>query len=170
MRGPEEKIRNLKFPETRPELISCLAFFAWLLSCNAKLSNALGPLRDLARPKTRFLPNQQQCDAFQSAKDCLLDPALGRIWTPSSRMEDDIILATDSSHYALGAVLLQKLPPTSVEIAAGVPADAKQLYIVQVFSKTLPPEKRQIPIFSKSFTLWIWPWTSLIFFFVPDHL
>ena len=66
-------------------------------------------------------------------------------------MEDDIILATDSSHYALGAVLLQKLPPTSVEVAVGVPADAKQLYLVQVFLKTLPPKKHQIPIFLKEF-------------------
>ena len=146
-----EKIRNLTFPETRPELISCLAFFAWFLSCNAKLSDALGPLRDLARPKTRYLPTKQHRDAFQSAKDRLLDPALGRIRTPSSNLEDDLILATDSSHYALGAVLLQKLSPTSAEIAAGVPADAKQLYIVQIFSKTLPPEKRQIPIFLKEF-------------------
>ena len=64
-----EKIKNLKFPETRPELISALAFFAWFLSCNPRLSDALGPLRDLAKPKTRFKPTKEHEDAFQAAKD-----------------------------------------------------------------------------------------------------
>ena len=146
-----EKIQNLKFPETKAELISSLAFFSWFLSCNPRLSDAMGPLRDLAKPKVKFLPTQAHREAFEQAKARLLDPALGRLRTPSSRIEDDIIVATDSSHYALGAVVLQKLPPTSTEVAAGVPADEKQLYLVQVISKTLPPEKRNLPIYIKEF-------------------
>ena len=146
-----EKIKNLQFPETKPELISALAFFSWFLSCNPKLSDALGPLRDLAKDKVRFIPTQVHRDAFEAAKARLLDPALGRLRSPSSRLEDNLIVATDSSHYALGVVILQHLPPTSAEVAEGVPADAKQLYIVQVFSKSLPPEKRCAPIWIKEF-------------------
>ena len=146
-----EKIRNLKFPETKSELISSLAFFSWFLTCNPKLSDALGPLRDAAKSNVRYAPNQDHRDAFELAKKRLLDPALGRIRSPSTRLEDDLFVATDSSHHALGVVILQKLPPTLAEVAAGVPADSKQLYIVQVFSKTLPPEKRPLPIWWKEF-------------------
>ena len=146
-----EKIKNLQFPETKPGLISALAFFSWFLSCNPKLSDALGPLRDLAKDKVRFIPTQLHRDAFDKAKTRLLDPNLGRLRSPSSRLEDDIIVATDSSHYALGVIILQRLPPTSAEVEDGVPADSKQLYIVQVFSKSLPPEKRPAPIWVKEF-------------------
>ena len=146
-----EKIRGLKFPETKAELVSSLAFFSWFLSCNPRLSDALGPLRDLAKPKVRYCLSQDHRDAFKQAKDRLLDPKLGRIRAPSTRLEDDILIATDSSHYLLGVIALQKLPPTSVEIENGVQADSKQLYIVQVFSKSLPPEKRCLPIYIKEF-------------------
>ena len=147
----KEKIKNLRFPEDKAQLVSALAFFSWFLGNNPRLSDALGPLRDLAKPKIKFRPTQLHRDAFEAAKERLLDPALGRLRAPSSRLEDELILATDSSHYALGAVLLQKLPPTSKEVEAGVPADSRNVYIVQVFSKTLPVEKRCLPIYIKEF-------------------
>ena len=111
--------------------MSCFFCMVPLLQCQAQQRFGTPSRSGLTKNSISSKSTTLRC--FPPAKDRLLDPALGRIRAPSNHMEDDIILATDSSHYALGAVLLQKLPPTSDEIAAGVPADAKQLYIVQVF-------------------------------------
>ena len=146
-----EKIKSLQFPTNKTELISTLAFISWFLGANLKLSDALGPLRDLAKKNVRFKPTQLHQDAFEAAKSRLLDPALGRLRSPSPRVEDQLIVATDSSHYALGVIVLQHLLPTSAEVADGVPEGEKQLYIVQVTSKTLPLEKRTLPIYIKEF-------------------
>ena len=54
----KEKIKNLKFPETKAEMVSALAFFSWFLGNNPRLSDAMGPLRDLAKPKAKFKPLQ----------------------------------------------------------------------------------------------------------------
>ena len=147
----KKKMQEMVFPEDKKQLISRLAFFSWFLDANPRLSEALGPLRDLGKANVKFRPTELHHKAFEKAKEILLDENMGRIRFPSADLDDEIFIFTDASQYSVAAVVAQMQFPTSKEVAAGEDATKKRLYIVQCFSKTLAPEKRFLPPFYKEF-------------------
>ena len=106
-----EKIRNLPFPATKKEALSRASFFSYFIDSVPRLSELMGPLRRLARPKVRFTPTDEDRQAFESLKNHLLDPRVGVIRMPSSSLSDTIIVWTDASQNTIGALITQMLYP-----------------------------------------------------------
>ena len=135
-----EKIKELSFPTTKKALISTLAFFAYFLILSPRLSELLAPMRKFAGAKVRYQPDDETRKSFEEAKQHLLSPEVGAIRTPSPDIEDDVFMFTDASSNALSAILTQK------QYESDERTGPKRLYIIGVWSGTVPKTSRTLPI------------------------
>ena len=68
-----EKIESLTFPVDKKEAVSKLAFFQYFARIAPRLSELLGPLRDLTAQHKKFIPTEEHRRGFEEAKKHLLD-------------------------------------------------------------------------------------------------
>ena len=139
----KEKIRSMTFPTTKKDAVSKAAFFAYFIPVAPKLSELIAPLRRLAQPKTRFKPTNEDKASFEKLKEHLLDPEVGAIRIPSNRQADTLIVWTDASSYAIGAIVTQMLPPLP---GSQLDPTKKYLTIVACWSRTIEDAWSSHPI------------------------
>ena len=100
----------------------------------------MGPLRKFASAKIRYKPTEELRQVFEAAREHLLSPEVGAIQTPSPHLDDDMFIFTDASANAMSAIMTQKQFPNEKR------EGAKKLYIIGVWSGTLPRTSRTLPI------------------------
>ena len=136
-----EKIESLTFPVDKKEAISKLAFFQYFARIAPRLSELLGPLRDLTAQHKKFIPTEEHRRGFEEAKKHLLDEKVNCIRTPSSDPSDTLVLWTDASVNSISCLLTQCLEPLTDEFPK-----KKHLYIIGCFSSVIKPAWRNWPI------------------------
>ena len=137
-----KKIEKLEFPQTKKQLVSVLAFFSYFLGLSPRLAELIAPLRKYAVSHVRYAPTTDLRDVFERAKSYLLSPDVGAIRTPSADLDDDLYLFTDSSSTTMSGLLCQKQHPV------GATSGPKRLYIVGIYSGTVPSTKKVQPIWA----------------------
>ena len=133
------KLKDLSFPVDKKDLVSKLAFFAYFQRLAPKLSEFLAPLRRLAISKIHFKPTEEHKICFEKAKEHLLDPAVNAIRSPSSSLENDIVLFCDASAQSIACLLCQMLYPLNGD-------KTKKLHIIGCFSSVIKPQWENFPV------------------------
>ena len=99
-----QAIRQAKIPTNVTELKAFLGMLNYYGKFLEKLSTKLAPLYSLLCKNTRWKWEQEQQQAFASAKELLQSDALLVHFDP----DRELILSCDASPYGVGAVLLRK--------------------------------------------------------------
>ena len=153
-----KKIESLTFPVDKKEAISKLAFFQYFARIAPRLSELLGPLRDLTAQHKKFIPTEEHRRGFEEAKKHLLDEKVNCIRTPSSDPSDTLVLWTDASVNSISCLLTQCLEPLTDKFPK-----KKRLYIIGCFSSVIKPAWRNWPI-------WLLELISFYEAQIPNHL
>jgi hypothetical protein len=117
---------------------------SWFIQSCKKLNNLLRPLRDLYKMK-KFKPEQIHHNSWAQAKEALLDKKSGATRPLSTKPHDRIIVFTDSSHYGIGTVIMQKQYPRPTEVSHGSDPKGKNLYLVTYLTQTIISSRRYLP-------------------------
>jgi hypothetical protein len=112
---------------------------SWFIQSCKKLNHLLGPLREI-QARTN---SSRQLDT--SKKEALQDKKSGTTRPLSTNPHDQIIVFTDSSHYRIGTVIMQKQHPRPTEVSQGSDPKGKSLYLVTYWTQTIIPTRRYLP-------------------------
>ena len=134
-----DKLEKLQPPTDAKDLKSKLAFFSYFNQIAPRLSELLGPLRELAKTNKRFKLTDEHMQAFEDAKNHLLADETNAIRMPSADLDHTPVLFVDASSSSISCVLTQLMPPI------GQPDGERKLYLVGCFSKVIPEGWRNYP-------------------------
>ncbi|GFY24124.1 retrovirus-related Pol polyprotein from transposon 297 [Trichonephila clavipes] len=118
-------IQNIPSPRNLKQLQSFLQTCSWYRKFIPNFSDIARPLCNLSKKSTAWKWSEIEQQAFQTLKQCLITPPILRQVDPKK----PFIIRTDTSSYALGAVLLQGESPTDeqpVEYASRLLSSAEK--------------------------------------------
>jgi hypothetical protein len=75
----------------------------------------------------------------------LLDKRSGATRPLLTDPHDQIIVFTDSSHFGIGTVIMQKQHPRPIEIKHGSDPKSKNIYLVSYWTQTIIPSRCYLP-------------------------
>ncbi|GFW44293.1 retrovirus-related Pol polyprotein from transposon 297 [Trichonephila clavipes] len=119
-------IQNIPSPSNLKQLQSFLQTCSWYRKFIPNFSDIARPLSNLSKKSTAWKWSEIEQQAFQTLKQCLITPPILRQVDPKK----PFIIRTDTSSYALGAVLLQGESPTDeqpVEYASRLLSSAEKI-------------------------------------------
>lgn len=104
-----EAIDKLKVPENKTEIQRFLGFINYLSKFIPNMSEITFPIRKLLEKNIDFVWDEEQNQAFIKLKELLKSAPILKFYD----VNEDVLIETDASSYALGAVLMQNRQPVA---------------------------------------------------------